>query len=312
MVKPKIFIGSSSEGLEVARAIQVQLESVAEVTVWTDNVFGLSRANYEALEEALLKFDFSVFVLSADDSVASRGNRQRMPRDNVLFELGLFAGRHGLRRTFIVHPKGIKIPSDLHGVVTAQYELHTDGNVAAALGASCTKIRSAISSFRAPTPSVGWDEFCGLIRDLGSALRRSPRLGGFSFDVLVGISRGGVVVADLLSRHFGGNIPVLALWADRHTRHPHSEFAFPLNWVNSTVPIVLNNDHVTNVLLVDDISRSGHTINAARQFLSNVAPGKNIRTAVLIRSVNVRADYIDYAVTSRDTKVLRTPFSALD
>ena len=42
-VKPNIFIGSSSEGLPVARAIQTELVTDTYVPVWNQGVFGLGQ-----------------------------------------------------------------------------------------------------------------------------------------------------------------------------------------------------------------------------------------------------------------------------
>jgi len=90
--RPSIFIGSSSEGLEVARSLRTQLNNDAEVTLWNEGVFTLSQGYLEALANALPRFDFAVLVFSADDQVESRGVTQIAPRDNVMFELGLFMG----------------------------------------------------------------------------------------------------------------------------------------------------------------------------------------------------------------------------
>jgi hypothetical protein len=39
---PSVFIGSSSEGKEVAEYIQLALEEYCEITLWSQGVFGLS------------------------------------------------------------------------------------------------------------------------------------------------------------------------------------------------------------------------------------------------------------------------------
>jgi predicted nucleotide-binding protein len=91
-IKPKLFVGSSNESLSIARAIKAQLGDVAEITVWKDDVFPLNDGNLEALLRAMDYFDFAVFVLSPDDSTTSRGKTQPSPRDNALFEFGLFLG----------------------------------------------------------------------------------------------------------------------------------------------------------------------------------------------------------------------------
>ena len=62
--KPAIFVGSSGEGIEAARAIEHQLSEDGEVTVWKDGVFGLGLGTLESLVDALERFDFAVLVLT--------------------------------------------------------------------------------------------------------------------------------------------------------------------------------------------------------------------------------------------------------
>ena len=124
MSKPSIFIGSSSEGLEIAMKLQNSLMFCAEATVWHQGVFGLlSVGTLEALVDAAPQFDFAVLVLTPDDLTDSRGIQSNAPRDNVLFELGLFMGVLGRTRTFILttNSQDLKLPSDLAGVTTARY-----------------------------------------------------------------------------------------------------------------------------------------------------------------------------------------------
>ena len=147
MTKPSLFIGSSSEGLEFARAVRSLLAPDAEVTVWKEGFFGLGSTYIETLMNSLPRFDFAVLVFTPDDLVNSREVEAFGARDNVIFELGLFMGRLGRERTFILHEAGarLKIPTDLSGVTMATYEWpRADRNYRAAVGSACDSIREVI------------------------------------------------------------------------------------------------------------------------------------------------------------------------
>lgn len=146
-MKPKLFIGSSVEGLNVAYAIQQNLTSDAESTVWDQGVFELSRTTIESLNSVLDSVDFGVFIFSPDDVVVMRGQQSAAVRDNVLFELGLFIGKLGRDRVFFVIPDGntIHLPSDLLGVTPRKYNPNReDKSIQAATGATCNQIRTQI------------------------------------------------------------------------------------------------------------------------------------------------------------------------
>jgi len=145
-IRPSVFVGSSGEGLKIAKAIQVLLDRSCEVTIWSQGVFGLSQGTLESLVLALESFDFAILVLTPDDMTTSRHETEAAPRDNVLFELGLFMGGLGRDRTYIVYDrtKPIKLPTDLAGVTPATFEPHKSGNLESALGAPCTQIENAI------------------------------------------------------------------------------------------------------------------------------------------------------------------------
>lgn len=144
--KPRVFIGSSSEGLPIAEVIQLGLDHVAECTLWTQETFGISQTAIESIVDASAKYDFSVLVLTPDDMTIKRGDTQPTARDNLIFELGLFTGALGRARTFMVfqRDKDLRIPTDLSGVTAATYSQRSDGNLEAALGPVCTRIKRAM------------------------------------------------------------------------------------------------------------------------------------------------------------------------
>jgi predicted nucleotide-binding protein len=144
--RPVIFVGSSKEGLSVAEALQINLDYVAEVVLWSQGVFGLSEGTLESLVEKLPSFDFAILVLTPDDVAITSGEVEQLPRDNVLFELGLFMGSLGRDRCFIVYDrsKQIKLPSDLAGVTPAKFQLHSSGNLVSSLGSASTQVKTVI------------------------------------------------------------------------------------------------------------------------------------------------------------------------
>jgi len=146
--RAKVFIGSSSEGLAIAEYLQAGLDPEVECTIWSQGVFGLSRGTLENLVTATGMYDYAVLVLTPDDLTTVRGKTQNSPRDNVLFELGLFMGALGRERTFIVHCRDtqLELPSDLAGVSVATFGTRNDNNFRAALGPICTTLKEAIKA----------------------------------------------------------------------------------------------------------------------------------------------------------------------
>src|SRR5205809_3294508 len=146
--RPVLFVGSSSEGLQIAKALQELLDYSCEVNIWSQGIFGLSQGGLESLVLALDRFDFAVLVLSADDLLMKRGETVAAPRDNVLFELGLFTGSLGRERIYMLYDrsKPPALPTDLAGITAATFELHSSGNLEASLCAPATKIKQQIQS----------------------------------------------------------------------------------------------------------------------------------------------------------------------
>jgi 8-oxo-dGTP pyrophosphatase MutT (NUDIX family) len=146
--EPRVFIGNSAEGREFAYAIQKNLERYAAGTVWDQGLFSPTSTVFHELIRNLDKFDFGIFVLTPDDHLEIRGTGTKAPRDNVIFELGMFAGALGDRRTFIVTPRdmqGFHVPVDLLGILPVTFDSHrADKNWPAALGPACYEMRKVM------------------------------------------------------------------------------------------------------------------------------------------------------------------------
>lgn len=143
-----MFIASSVEQLDLAYAAQENLEHDVEVTIWSQGVFQLSRNAMASLIDVLDQADFGLFMLAPDDVTKLRNVASRTVRDNVIFELGMFVGRLGSERCFIVVPRGVEdlhLPTDLVGLTPADFEpARKDQNLVAALGPACNRVRKAI------------------------------------------------------------------------------------------------------------------------------------------------------------------------
>ncbi len=157
--KPVIFIASSSEGKSTLEKIQSEISSdKVEVVPWTsDGLFKPSTHAMETLEKMAKEADFAIIVLSPDDKIKYRGSNMVSPRDNVIFEQGIFVGGIGRERTLIVEcspikntwakvpllgklfSSSLKIPSDFYGLTVFRC------NAKVSLSDICVQIKNYIT-----------------------------------------------------------------------------------------------------------------------------------------------------------------------
>ena len=135
MDKPRIFLGSSKQQEDLVQALTRALEDIARVEPWT-MTFNPGTTTLGRLLELTREVDFAAFVFAHDDWTAAsppetlpQGAGQASPRDNVVFEAGLFGGVLGMRRTFILHAHGAKLPTDLLGLTSVRYEGTTPDDI---------------------------------------------------------------------------------------------------------------------------------------------------------------------------------------
>ncbi|HKS55082.1 MAG TPA: TIR domain-containing protein [Steroidobacteraceae bacterium] len=126
MNKPRIFLGSSAAQTKLLQSLTRGLEDIAQVEPWTAS-FNPGTTTLGRLLELTREVDFAAFVFARDDwtvkgaASAASDAGQASPRDNVVFEAGLFGGVLGMRRTFILHASGAKLPTDLLGLTCIRY-----------------------------------------------------------------------------------------------------------------------------------------------------------------------------------------------
>jgi hypothetical protein len=144
MDKPRIFLGSSGKQEKLLEALTRGLEDVAQVQPWTTS-FNPGTTTLGRLLELTNEVDFAAFVFARDDwtTNAPGSDGQASPRDNVVFEAGLFGGALGMRRTFLLHAHGAKLPSDLLGFTCVRYD---DATTDAEVKLIEEKLRNAIES----------------------------------------------------------------------------------------------------------------------------------------------------------------------
>jgi hypothetical protein len=154
--KPRVFLGSSGKQTKLLQGITHGLEEVADVEPWT-STFNPGRSTLDRLVELSQEVDFAAFVFAQDDWTTTDASQssQASPRDNVVFEAGLFGGALGIRRTFILHAEGSKLPTDLLGLTAVRYDPAAG---AAELRAINQKLRKAIETEgrRGPIEGLWW------------------------------------------------------------------------------------------------------------------------------------------------------------
>src|SRR6187399_557767 len=128
-MKPRVFLGSSTQQEKLLMALTRGLQDIADVHPWT-TVFNPGVSTLDRLVELTREVDFAAFVFAQDDWTTKGASPdadagQASPRDNVVFEAGLFGGALGIRRTFILHANGAKLPTDLLGLTSIRYDADT-------------------------------------------------------------------------------------------------------------------------------------------------------------------------------------------
>jgi hypothetical protein len=141
----RVFVGSSSEGRDVARNLQAELAGSCEVERWDQNVFEPSGYPLDSLLQMARNVDFAVLIATPDDVSISREVTSSAPRDNILLEFGLFAGVLGRERVYLLATaRKLRLPTDVLGLTRLSYGSSAGGR--AAVNDAALQIEERIST----------------------------------------------------------------------------------------------------------------------------------------------------------------------
>jgi hypothetical protein len=153
-LKPRVLIGSSVRAIRIAECAQRDLAHYSEPELWHNNKFLSRDTPIESLFQMLDEFQFALFVALPEDITSKGGTEYLTVRDNVLFEMGLFLGRLGRERVFLIAPRGSgdakpqQLPSDLTGIQPSYYDAHAV-NLQSAVATSLFELKEALRAFDA-------------------------------------------------------------------------------------------------------------------------------------------------------------------
>ena len=160
-MKRKLFIGSSGgRGVTIAEAAAAQIRQACgdwlECDLWDrGDVFAINQSFLDSLLRAAQRYHYGIFVATKDDPTSKKGNAVIEPRDNVIFEMGLFLGSMGLLRSFLLLEKGASLPSDFDGITMPRFSIEDGGSPKEAVDQLVNKISRTRHSFNMkPIPSA--------------------------------------------------------------------------------------------------------------------------------------------------------------
>ena len=119
-MKKRIFLGSSAEQLATLLEIIDLIGNTADCTPWT-NAFSLNGSTLHTLIKQTRLADFAILLATKDDITKQRGETLTTPRDNIVFEFGLFMGAAGPEKCYLIAEEDADLPTDLDGITIAKF-----------------------------------------------------------------------------------------------------------------------------------------------------------------------------------------------
>jgi len=192
MPKPTLFIGSSTEAKPIVKEVLTRLQDTVTIKTWYHGTFFPGEHPLDALRREILQADYALLVVTPDDAVVKREEAGFTARDNILFELGMFMGTLGPRRSFYLiifdHRGGkvrdVNVPSDLAGITRLQVTRTDDEKqFESDLGVECVQLERAILRGQKnlelsllPSTSLAIGYFSNFVLQVCETLVHTPKL----------------------------------------------------------------------------------------------------------------------------------------
>lgn len=179
-LKPKIFIGSSTDGYSIAEKVKNYLSPIGDCFLWQDpDVWETNRSTFDNLTRMSNYFDFGIFVATSDDLTLTNNKLVIEPRDNVILEMSLFLGAMGHNKSFLLVENGIKLPSDFNGIYMPRFDRANENTIIAACNAYKDKIEEHyqlghLSLY--PTTALAIGYYKNFIADLVESVQIAEKL----------------------------------------------------------------------------------------------------------------------------------------
>lgn len=127
MSKLRVFVGSSLEASDEDKLVRRILEDNGIEPITWKNVFNVGEFSLDSLINISEKVHGAIIISTPDDKVWYRGTEIFAPRDNILFEMGLFIKALGAKHVALIFCKDFdgkspKMPTDINGMNVIFFE----------------------------------------------------------------------------------------------------------------------------------------------------------------------------------------------
>jgi hypothetical protein len=134
-MEKRLFIASTANQLAIAQKIESFLSPEYRCKLWIAETFEPGASALESLLSEVRNTDFALILLTADDRTVLNADLNEnatveVPRDNLIFEAGLFLSALGRQRVALCveNPPKVKLPTDLSGQNMIEFSIDQNIN----------------------------------------------------------------------------------------------------------------------------------------------------------------------------------------